>query len=110
MLKSILKFQILFLLALITTANSQDSNEKITATFSDWLKVCNIKNQKCVGVNFAESESGNRIGRFVLDLSKMNTSKIKAVGTLLIPYESAIPHLTSGVFLNTKWLRIFHTT
>lgn len=99
MFKVILKFQILCLLVVTVSANAEDSNEIIDAKFDDWLKVCNTTNKNCVGVTFAENESGKRVGRFVLDLVQTEKPTIKAVGTLLIPYEAAIPHLASGIIM-----------
>ena len=99
MLKLILKLQILCFFILTLSATSKPSDEKIEATFDDWLKVCTRSAQNCVGVTFAENESGKRVARFVLDLTQTEGSAIKAFGTLLIPYETAIPHLLSGIIM-----------
>ena len=99
MFKFILKFQILFLIIIVVSANGQTPSESIEATFDDWLKVCNTLDKNCVGVTFSDDESGIRVGRFVLDLVQTINPEIKAVGTLLIPYETAIPHLISGIVM-----------
>ena len=93
----ILKLKILCLVILALSATSKPSDETIEATFDDWLKVCTKSAQNCVGVTFAENESGKRVARFVLDLTPEGRTAIKAFGTLLIPYETAIPHLVSGI-------------
>ena len=99
MFKLIVKLQILLLIITTMNANAQNSRESIEATYDDWLKVCNTIDKNCVGVTFSEDESGKRVGRFVIDLVKTIKPQIKAVGTLLIPYETAIPHLMSGIVI-----------
>ena len=99
MLYLILKLKILCLVILALSATSKPSDEIIEATFDDWLKVCTRSAQNCVGVTFAENESGKRVARFVLDLAPTSGAAIKAFGTLLIPYETAIPHLVSGIIM-----------
>ena len=99
MFKLILKLQLLCLFIITLSANAKTSDEIIEATFDDWLKVCTKTEQNCVGVTFAQNESGKQVARFVLDLVKLKDSEIKAYGTLLIPYETAIPHLLSGIIM-----------
>lgn len=98
-LKSILKLQTILILILPSLLSAADPKEIIEGTFNDWLKICNLTDQKCVGVTFAENVSGKRVGRFVLDLVKVDKPEVKAIGTLLIPYETAIPHLLSGIIM-----------
>jgi invasion protein IalB len=99
MLNLIFKLKILCLIILSLSAASKTTDEIIEATFDDWLKVCTRSAQNCVGVTFAENESGKRVARFVLDLAPTGRAEIKALGTLLIPYETAIPHLLSGMIM-----------
>lgn len=83
-------------LLIVTAVNS---NETLDATFNDWMKVCNSQSGNCVGVSFAQDVVGKRVARFVLNLGQSKGTEIKASGTLLIPYESAIPHLPSGIII-----------
>ena len=99
MFKLIIKINALLFIIMAVSAKAENFDETIQATFDDWLKVCNVKDQNCVGVTFAQNVSGKKVGRFVLDIFPQKKTKIKAVGTLLIPYETAIPHLLSGVIL-----------
>ena len=97
--KLLLKIQFIVLIVTTTFSNAESTNETLVATFGDWMKVCNTIEMSCVGVSFAQNESGKKVGRFVLDLAKQQDPKIKAIGTLLIPYKTAIPHLPSGIIM-----------
>lgn len=99
MFKIISKLHIMCLIFCTVVTSVANSNEIVEATFNDWLKVCNTTDQNCVGVAFSENETGKKVGRFVLDLVAMEQPRIKALGTLFIPYETAIPHLLTGVIM-----------
>ena len=90
---------IALLLFFCSPGHSEVVDEKIEGTFGKWLKVCNSKTSNCVGVAFAENEAGKKVARFVIDRRQTSNNAVKAVGTLLIPYDFALPHLPSGSIL-----------
>ena len=76
------------------------SNEEIKAEYGNWLQICEIEKNQCVGVQFALDVEGERAARFIIERIIQSTETVAdSLITIFVPYEANVPILPNGITL-----------